>query len=88
MAIHVWPGQPENSPYRCIKNIPKIYQNFTHVTQMILEVTQREFHKTKFRMAYFLPSGKAHDTVIPSLPRVRSSFYYSITFGRLGLTAS
>jgi hypothetical protein len=85
MAIHVWPGQPENSPYRCIKNIPKIYkikiyQNFTHVTQMILEVTQCEFHKTKFRMAYLLPSGKAHDTVIPSLPRVRSSFYYSITF--------
>jgi hypothetical protein len=25
------------------------------------------------RMAYFSPFGKAHDTVIPSLPRVRGS---------------
>jgi hypothetical protein len=52
----------------------KAYQNVTHVTQKILVETQREFQKTKFRMAYFFPFGKAHDTVIPSLPRVRGKF--------------
>jgi hypothetical protein len=51
----------------------KTYHHVTHVIQKILEETQREFQKTKFRFAYFLPFGKAHDTAIPSLPRVRGS---------------
>ena len=67
-----------DKPYRYIKNMPKIYyikifQNVTEITQKILEETQRKFQKAKFGLAYFLPFGKAHDTVIPSLPRVRGS---------------
>ena len=58
-----------------------------HAAQKILEKTQNEFQKTKFNMAYFLPFGKAYDTVIPSLPGF-AVVYYSITLGRLGLTAS
>jgi hypothetical protein len=52
----------------------KIFHHFMHAAQKILEETQHEFQKTKFHMAYFLPFGKAHDTVIPSLPRVRGKF--------------
>jgi hypothetical protein len=53
-----------------------------HAAQKILEKTQNEFQKTKFNMAYFLPFGKAYDTVIPSLPGF-AVVYYSVTLGRL-----
>ena len=36
----------------------KIFHNVMHATHKILEETQREFQKNKFRMAYFLPSEK------------------------------
>jgi hypothetical protein len=34
------------------------FHNITYIAQKILEGTQREFQKTKFRLEFFYPSGK------------------------------
>jgi len=38
-----------------------------------------------FRMVYFLPFGKAHDTVIPSLPRARGRLTTALPLDALDL---
>jgi len=50
-----------------------------------LEKTQHEFQRTTFRMVYFLPFGKAHDTVIPSLPRARGRLTTALPLDALDL---